>query len=113
MISTTSEPGSAQLVAHGFVTFGGYYFDLKREELRCGEEYVYLTEAEAWLLATLARHVGEPVSRDQIAAENPYIGNERSIDVQVTRLRRKIEKDPKYPRFLQTVRGTGYMLVGD
>ena len=84
-----------------------------RAELRRGQEYVRLTTAEASLLAALARQPGVPVSRDILTAENPEIGNARTIDVQMTRLRRKIESNPKFPRYLQTVRGTGYVLTPD
>ena len=95
------------------VAFGEFRFDAERQELRRGEEQIHLTRAEALLLRTLARQPGVPVSRDALAEENPIIGNARTIDVQVTRLRRKIEADPRYPRYLQTVRGTGYMLMPD
>ena len=84
-----------------------------REELRRGEEFIRLTAAETSLLTALARQAGVPVSREALISESPIIGNARSIDVQVTRLRRKIEVDPKFPRHLQTVRGTGYVLMPD
>jgi len=93
--------------------FGGFCFDLAREELRRGEDYIRLTDAEASLLKTLARHPGVALSREDLIAESPMIGNPRTVDVQVTRLRRKIEADPKFPRYLQTVRGTGYVLKPD
>lgn len=93
--------------------FGGFCFDLTREELRRGDAPVRLTTAETALLKTLARQPGVPVSRDALTNESPVIGNTRAIDVQVTRLRRKIEADPKFPRYLQTVRGTGYILIPD
>jgi two-component system phosphate regulon response regulator OmpR len=95
------------------IFFGGYHFDLGRDELRRGEEFIRLTTAEVSLLKALARQPGVPVSRDDLAAENPIIGNARTIDVQMTRLRRKIEANPKFPRYLQTVRGTGYVLMPD
>ena len=95
------------------IAFGGFRFDLKRDELRRGTEFVRLTSAETSLLKALARHPGVPVSRDDLSAESPLIGNARTIDVQMARLRRKIEADPKFPRYLQTVRGTGYVLVPD
>jgi two-component system phosphate regulon response regulator OmpR len=99
--------------AGGKVYFGGFCFDLTRDELRRGEEFVRLTAAEASLLKTLARQPGVPVSRDTLSAESPIIGNTRAIDVQVTRLRRKIEANPRFPRYLQAVRGVGYMLMPD
>jgi two-component system phosphate regulon response regulator OmpR len=95
------------------IFFGGYRFDLARDELRRGDEFIRLTTAEVSLLKALAQQPGVPVSRDDLAAENPIIGNARTIDVQMTRLRRKIEANPKYPRYLQTVRGTGYVLMPD
>jgi len=95
------------------IGFGAYSFDLERQELRKGDAFVRLTAAEASLLAALGRQPGVPLSREDLAAESPIVGNARTIDVQVTRLRRKIESDPKYPRYLQTVRGTGYVLIVD
>ena len=71
---------------------------------------MHLTSAEAWLLASLAARAGEAVSREDLSQSAPFSGNVRNIDVQMTRLRRKIEPDPRYPRYLQTVRGTGYAL---
>ena len=97
----------------GQIAFGDYSFDLAREELRRGEEFVRLTAAEASLLKTLARQPGVAVSRETLSAENPMIGNTRAIDVQVTRLRRKIEENPRFPRHLQAVRGIGYVLIAD
>ncbi len=95
------------------VSFGAFHFDVAREVLRRGEERVRLTNAESALLKALALQPGVPVSRDALSADNPYIKNARTIDVQMTRLRRKVESDPKYPRYLQTVRGTGYVLMAD
>ncbi|GAB4394191.1 MAG: response regulator transcription factor [Kiloniellaceae bacterium] len=95
------------------ITFGEFCFDLEREELTKAGSYVRLTTAEASLLKALARRAGEPISRDDLGEESMISGNARTIDVQVTRLRRKIEADPKFPRYLQTVRGTGYVLMPD
>ena len=93
--------------------FGACRFDLARGELYRGGDAVHLTAAEAALLLALARRVGEPVSREALSQEAQFSGNVRTVDVQVTRLRRKIERDPKFPRYLQTVRGTGYVLKPD
>ena len=71
---------------------------------------MHLTSAEAWLLAALAARAGEAVSREDLSQSAAFSGNIRNVDVQMTRLRRKIEPDPRYPRYLQTVRGTGYVL---
>jgi len=95
------------------VLFGEFCFDLEREELTCAGSFVRLTTAEASLLKALARRAGEPITRDDLGEESMVSGNARTIDVQVTRLRRKIEADPKFPRYLQTVRGTGYVLMPD
>ncbi len=97
----------------GQVAFGEYSFDLARKELHKDGVFVRLTAAEASLLETLARQPGVAVSRETLSAENPSIGNTRAIDVQVTRLRRKIEANPRFPRHLQAVRGVGYVLMPD
>jgi len=95
------------------VRFGAFRFDLARGELWRGDDPVRLTAAEAGLLASLAERAGEAVSREELAASMQFSGNVRSVDVQMTRLRRKIELDPRFPRYLQTVRGTGYALRPD
>ena len=90
--------------------FGGFHFDLARNELFRGDQLVHLTAAEAGLLASLAARAGQAVSREVLSEAAQFSGNIRNVDVQMTRLRRKIEPDPRYPRYLQTVRGTGYAL---
>ena len=95
------------------IHLGDCSFDLAREELRREGELVRLTSAEASLLATLAKHAGQALSRERLVEEARIRGNTRTVDVQVTRLRRKIESDPKLPRYLQTVRGQGYVLRPD
>jgi len=97
----------------GEMRFGGFRFDLKRAELWRGDESVHLTAAETALLGALAGRSGTPVSRERLAEEAQFSGNVRTVDVQMTRLRRKIERDPKFPRYLQTVRGIGYVLKPD
>ena len=98
------------------VKLGRYSFDLDRCELCDGEQLVRLTEGEAKLLKRLAQSRDKAIDRFDLAAEltdaDPD-ASARAIDVQVTRLRRKIEADPKTPRYLQTVRGVGYMLAPD
>jgi two-component system, OmpR family, phosphate regulon response regulator OmpR len=95
------------------VRFGGCRFDLARSELFRGSDPVHLTAAEAALLASLAERAGEAVPREELALSAQFSGNVRNVDVQMTRLRRKIERDPRFPRYLQTVRGTGYVLKPD
>src|SRR6266571_658445 len=92
------------------VRFGGFRFDIARGELFRGGEIVHLTAAEAGLLSSLAARAGDAVSREDLSQSAQFGGNIRNVDVQMTRLRRKIEPDPRYPRYLQTVRGTGYAL---
>jgi two-component system phosphate regulon response regulator OmpR len=92
---------------------GDCQLDLVREELFRKGAIVHLTAGETTLLMALARCAGQPLSRDALNAYGRFNGTERTVDVQITRLRRKIEDDPKFPRYLQTVRGTGYMLKPD
>ena len=96
--------------ATGEVRLGPYVFHVGRGELRCGDETVRLTERERELLRYFAQRPGVPVARHELAKEDGENGGERAIDVQINRLRRKIEKDPANPVYLQTVRGKGYIL---
>ena len=92
------------------IRFGGFRFDPVRAELFRGEAIVHLTAAEAALLLSLAARAPDAVSREDLSQSAQFHGNIRNVDVQMTRLRRKIELDPRYPRYLQTVRGIGYAL---
>ncbi|RAK57995.1 response regulator [Phenylobacterium deserti] len=94
------------------LSLGRCAFDADRGELTCDGEPVRLTEAEVALLRHLARTPHEPVDRLELA-RGTVDPSGRAVDVQVTRLRRKIEDDPKAPRYLQTVRGVGYRLAPD
>jgi two-component system, OmpR family, phosphate regulon response regulator OmpR len=95
----------------GPVRIGGAEFDVERGELRDAVGPVRLTGGESALLTALARKPNEVLSREEIAeALGMDDSGERAIDVQVVRLRRKIEADPREPRFLHTVRGRGYIL---
>ena len=98
------------------LALGDALYDLARGELWRSGDPVRLTAGEAGLMRALAREPNAPVSRERLmselgGAEGP--ANERAVDVQITRLRRKIEADPRQPRYLQTVRGEGYMLTPD
>ena len=106
-------PAERRRAAAREIRFGGCRFDLARSELFRGGEPIHLTAAEAGLLASLAQRPGEPVSREELSLSAQFSGNVRNVDVQMTRLRRKIERDPRFPRYLQTVRGTGYVLKPD
>lgn len=94
------------------VTFGPFCFNSARGELQRDGAPVRLTEAEVAMLRILATRPGEVVSREELA-KRTGAGLERSVDVQVTRLRRKMEIDPRAPVYLQTVRGVGYRLAAD
>jgi two-component system phosphate regulon response regulator OmpR len=92
------------------VRFGPFIYHLGRGELRKGEEVIRLTDREREMLRILAATPGETVSRLALAGNGGSI-SERAVDVQVNRLRRKIESNPADPLFVQTVRGIGYRLV--
>lgn len=94
------------------VQMGENVFDLERGELRRNGKIVRLTGSETQLLKVLAANAGHSFSRSALCSKLD-IALERSVDVQVTRLRRKIEDDPKLPLYIQTVRGVGYVLVPD
>jgi two-component system phosphate regulon response regulator OmpR len=90
--------------------FGDFCLDIERAELRKGDEVIRLTDRERVMMQLLARGMGAAISRESLAGDG---ANERTIDVQINRLRRKIERDPANPMFLQTARGAGYRLVVD
>jgi two-component system phosphate regulon response regulator OmpR len=93
---------------------GPVRYDIERGEMWHGENLVRLTATESQLMRIFSGRPGEPVTRTKLVEELSRSGGqtqERAVDVQITRLRRKIETDPKQPRFLQTVRGEGYMLA--
>jgi two-component system phosphate regulon response regulator OmpR len=95
------------------LAFGIWRYDPQRDELRAGHEVVRLTDMEAGLMRLLAVEPGVALSRETLAEKSKGKISDRTIDVQVTRLRRKIEPDAKNPRYLVTVRGEGYMLMPD
>ena len=88
--------------------FGTYRYDPASKQLFHEDEALYLTTAEQLLLDVLVTHAGEPVSRETLSQAGHV--SERSVDVQINRLRQKIETTPKKPRYIQTVRGKGYAL---
>jgi two-component system phosphate regulon response regulator OmpR len=93
-----------------FVRFGSFVFSVDHGELRQGEAIVRLTDREKFMLKLLAQTPGEPVSRDALGGDAGGV-NERTIDVQMNRLRHKVEIDPANPAYIQTARGAGYRLV--
>ena len=92
------------------VRFGPFVYHLARGELRKGEEVIRLTDREREMLRVLAATPGETVPRMQLAGNGGTV-SERAVDVQINRLRRKIERNPADPLYVQTVRGIGYRLV--
>ena len=98
------------------LALGDTRYDIGRGEMWRGEDLVRLTSTEAALMRVFAKTPNEALSRARLVEElGGSVGGaqERAVDVQITRLRRKIESDPKNPRYLQTVRGEGYMLTPD
>jgi len=94
------------------VAFGPYRYQAGAMDLETKDGKLRLTEGEAALITALAANPGEAMERDTLAAR-AGIGSGRAVDVQVARLRRKIEPDPKAPEYLQTVRGSGYRLMAE
>ncbi|MGA9251287.1 MAG: response regulator [Roseobacter sp.] len=95
---------------------GPIRYDMERGEMWQGEELVRLTGTEMQLMKIFSASCNEAISRSKLVEElgrDRGQAQERAVDVQITRLRRKIESDPKQPRYLQTVRGAGYMLAPD
>ncbi len=94
------------------ITMGEFTFHVGRGELRNGNDTIKLTERERDLLRLFASRQGTPIARHELAGDDST-GSERAIDVQINRLRRKIEADPSNPVYLQTVRSKGYILYTD
>lgn len=96
-----------------WIGFGDYRFDMASGQLRRGNELIRLTSSEAEMLKLLAQNASKPVARDTLAQLLPEGSNERSVDVQLSRLRKKIENHEGKAPYLQTVRGAGYVLYVD
>ena len=98
------------------LALGPIRYDIDRGEMWRGEDPVRLTATESQLMRLFAAQPGQAISRAKLVEDLGRDGGqaqERAVDVQITRLRRKLETDPKQPRYLQTVRGAGYMLAPD
>ena len=98
------------------LNFGNLTYDVTRSELWEGNKQIRLTTTEIHLMKIFTSALGEPISRAELVTslgKDVSLAQDRAIDVQITRLRRKIEVNPSQPRYLQTVRGAGYMLLFD
>ena len=98
------------------LNFGNLKYDVARNELWEGKNQIRLTTTESQLMKIFTSALGEPISRANLVTslgKAVSLAQDRAIDVQITRLRRKIEVNPSKPRYLQTVRGAGYMLLFD
>lgn len=104
--------GSANAEPCEEVRIGSFVFHIGRGELKRDDETIKLTERERDLLRQFAGKPGMPIARHELGSDD-NTGNERAIDVQINRLRRKIESNPSNPVYLQTVRGKGYILYTD
>jgi len=112
----TSEAPGAPSQSEQTVTFGPFSLDLATREMSEDGKQMTLTSGEFAVLKSLVTHPREPLSRDKLmnlARGRDYSALERSIDVQVSRLRRMLEQDPANPRYIQTVWGLGYVFVPD
>lgn len=96
------------------LVFDNISYDLNKGELRYKNgEIIHITPVERTLLNFLGKKIGEVYTRDELAEVLGVTENLRTVDVQITRLRKKIEADTKNPRYLQTIRGKGYMLISE
>jgi two-component system phosphate regulon response regulator OmpR len=106
--ATPAEPAEASAPAEA-IRFGPFIYRFDRGELRLNDEVLRITDREREILNVLGQKAGANVAREELAGASG--ANERTVDVQITRLRRKIEADPANPVYLQTVRGVGYRLL--
>ncbi|MBS0239709.1 MAG: response regulator transcription factor [Proteobacteria bacterium] len=104
--------GQVQSAPRDEIKMGGCIFSIARGELKRDDEAIKLTERERDLLRLFSQRIGVAVPRHELSSDDST-GSERAIDVQINRLRRKIEADPSNPVYLQTVRGKGYILYTD
>ncbi|MEZ5932811.1 MAG: response regulator transcription factor [Alphaproteobacteria bacterium] len=110
ILRRTATPGQEEDLMQRQVRFGRFTFDLERQQLTRDGEPVHLTTAELSLLTILARQPGTAVDRRDLSEQGRISGSDRAVDTQIARLRRKLERDPRRPQYLLTMRGAGYVL---
>lgn len=98
-------------LAEGEIKIGRFVYDSVKGRLRDGDKIIALTAVEARLLQVFVENCGVPLTREEIALQCGIPESSRTIDVQITRLRRKLQDDPKLPTYIQTVRHVGYVLI--
>jgi two-component system phosphate regulon response regulator OmpR len=108
ILRRTRETSSSQMMHE--IAIGPLHFHMKKGTLRHQEQIIPLTDGESKLLKALAQRMEEPISREELVEMTEFSQTPRAIDVQITRLRKKIEEDPKQPKYLQTIRHKGYVL---
>ena len=116
ILRRTSEISLNRNKDNPILSFGDVSFDTERNELWDNGKLIYLTSSEVKIMQFFSQSVGIPITRFDLIKAMQNDGknmNDRAVDVQITRLRRKIEKKTKEPRYLQTIRGIGYMLTAD
>jgi two-component system phosphate regulon response regulator OmpR len=109
-------PSEGETIVPKVLNLGPLQYEMERGEIWRGKDIVRLTATEVLLMKIFSATPGEAISREALVDRLGRSGGqaqERAVDVQITRLRRKLETDPKQPRYLQTVRGAGYMLAPD
>ena len=111
-INNILKRSSGEVETLSILHMGNFVFYVGRGELKCNDQSIKLTERERDLLRMFAQRPGMPIPRHELASDESG-GNERAVDVQINRLRQKIEADPSNPVYLQTVRGKGYILHAD
>jgi two-component system phosphate regulon response regulator OmpR len=113
ILRRTRLPGGPQKQESGDIRLGRWVLELEKGELIDGNDRLMLTSVEHTLIKALLTRKGEVITREELAALCQMNANERTIDVQITRLRKKVEPDPKMPKYVQTIRGKGYVLWTD
>ncbi len=108
-VSRNTSPNTANIDSSSSCKFGDFIFNFSDSRLKKNGEFIHITDSEAKIIAILCQNLGKVISREKLSELCGDIDS-RSIDVQITRLRKKLESNSKQPNFLQTVRNQGYVL---